>query len=181
MGLCASSGQSAAVGAEPTSAVPTQDNDRAVSGGDVSCDVVDELYDARYGVTYAFVSQRGYYPHQLRKPNQDAFICASLNKDPNAFVMGVRFAGVSPSTSARSRPSTYARREARSATRRPNAAQVFDGHGAEGDLCAQFVARKLVYCLEREIATLLRKQKLSSRVAELYDPTANAGDGAGEG
>ena len=48
-------------------------------------------------------------------------------------------------------------------------------------MCAQFAARKLVYCLEREIATLLRKQKLSSRVAELYDPTANAGDGAGKG
>ena len=72
-------------------------------------------------MTYAFVSQRGYYPHQLRKPNQDAwragallvrrsprhngaasrYVCASLNRDANAYVLG-----------------------------------VFDGHGAEGDLCA---------------------------------------------
>ncbi|EGB05075.1 hypothetical protein AURANDRAFT_3791, partial [Aureococcus anophagefferens] len=83
-----------------------------------------------YGMTYAFVSQRGYYPHQLRKPNQDAYVCASLNRDANAYVLG-----------------------------------VFDGHGAEGDLCAQFAARKLVYCLEREITTLLKKQKLSGRRA----------------
>ena len=55
---------------------------------------------------------------------------------------------------------------------------VFDGHGAEGDLCAQFAARKLVYCLEREITTLLKKQKLSGRVAELYavwKPTTGLG------
>ena len=67
------------------------------------------------------------------------YVCASLNRDANAYVLG-----------------------------------VFDGHGAEGDLCAQFAARKLVYCLEREITTLLKKQKLSGRVVELYDPTADA-------
>ena len=47
---------------------------------------------------------------------------------------------------------------------------VFDGHGAEGDPCAQFAAKKLVHCPEREVTTLKKKQKLSSRVAELYDP-----------
>ena len=65
------------------------------------------MYDLQYSMTYAFVSQRGYYPHQLRKPNQDSYVCQTLNRDGNALLLG-----------------------------------VFDGHGAEGDLCAQFAAKK---------------------------------------
>jgi len=86
---------------------------------------------------YAFVSQRGYYPHQLRKPNQDAYACQTLCGDPNAYFLG-----------------------------------VFDGHGSEGDLCAQFAARRLVASLQMEVATVLKKRKLSNRVAELWDPLA---------
>lgn len=100
MGPCASRGQSAAVGADPSSATATVDNERAVSSKvDVSTSILDErgagaavslffprvsrnrfnrLYDAKYGMTYAFVSQRGYYPHQLRKPNQDAWRAGAL-------------------------------------------------------------------------------------------------------
>ena len=135
MGACGSSAGRVAV-ESGGAASSYAENERAVSSKvDVTATVVDELYDLRYSATYAFVSQRGYYPHQLRKPNQDAYVCQHLNRDGNAFLMG-----------------------------------VFDGHGAEGDLCAQFAAKKLAHCLEREVGMLLKKGRLSGRVCELYDP-----------
>ena len=65
--------------------------------------------DGGYKLRYACVSQRGYYPEDLYKANQDSFVVIpDFNGSTGDIVLG-----------------------------------VFDGHGAEGDLCSRFVRKHI--------------------------------------
>eukprot|EP00966_Prymnesium_polylepis_P045573 1055342-Prymnesium_polylepis.1 len=51
---------------------------------------VHRMGDAGYRLRYSSLSQRGYYPDELTKANQDAYkIVPSFNGDPQQFFMGV--------------------------------------------------------------------------------------------
>ncbi|GMI11747.1 hypothetical protein TrRE_jg13440, partial [Triparma retinervis] len=63
---------------------------------------------------YAYVSQRGYYPDEPNKANQDAFNIVRDYLSDGSWFFG-----------------------------------VFDGHGKEGDLCAQFAKRNLANTMGR--------------------------------
>lgn len=76
-----------------------------------------ELKSVPLTVRYAYVSQRGYYPDDLNKSNQDA-LCVALNVcgEQDTALFG-----------------------------------VFDGHGATGDKCAEFVRDSVLETLERKL------------------------------
>jgi len=62
-------------------------NKRIVSSG--STQTVDVL-DQGYSLSYAYVSQRGYYPESMDKPNQDCFcVHTKFGGDPNCHLFGV--------------------------------------------------------------------------------------------
>ena len=43
-----------------------------------------------YDIQYCYVSQRGYYPNSLNKPNQDSYtICESMLGDKNCLLFGI--------------------------------------------------------------------------------------------
>mmetsp|Transcript_18623 Transcript_18623/g.54604 ORF Transcript_18623/g.54604 Transcript_18623/m.54604 type:complete len:1074 (-) Transcript_18623:321-3542(-) len=76
-----------------------------------------EMKSCPLTVRYAYVSQRGYYPDDLNKNNQDAYTIAErvCGEDETIFF------------------------------------GVFDGHGATGDKCSNFVKDSVVSTLERKI------------------------------
>lgn len=92
---------------------------------------------------YAFLSQKGYYPDDPHKPNQDAY---SITE---------RFG------SKESNDSFFA---------------VYDGHGRDGDLCAQFardkmfgyLAKHLKKCKEREVKS--NKVEIEKRMERHANP-----------
>eukprot|EP00538_Stauroneis_constricta_P006489 CAMPEP_0119563802 /NCGR_PEP_ID=MMETSP1352-20130426/24788_1 /TAXON_ID=265584 /ORGANISM="Stauroneis constricta, Strain CCMP1120" /LENGTH=740 /DNA_ID=CAMNT_0007612471 /DNA_START=425 /DNA_END=2644 /DNA_ORIENTATION=+ len=77
----------------------------------------EEIVCGGLRLRYAFLSQRGYYPDDPHKPNQDAYSISTRfgNQDTDA-----HFA-------------------------------VYDGHGRDGDLCAQFARDKMPSYLTRHI------------------------------
>ena len=76
---------------------------------DVEGVLVQHVQLSRVKFRYASLSQRGHYPENPNKANQDAFFCApNFNDDPDGAFFG-----------------------------------VFDGHGAQGDLCAQYARDKV--------------------------------------
>ena len=76
---------------------------------------------------YAFLSQRGYYPDDPHKANQDAY---SINVQFGRQETDAHFA-------------------------------VYDGHGRDGDLCAQFARDQMPHFLEKHIN--MRKKKEAQR------------------
>eukprot|EP00560_Eucampia_antarctica_P009127 CAMPEP_0197826960 /NCGR_PEP_ID=MMETSP1437-20131217/3835_1 /TAXON_ID=49252 ORGANISM="Eucampia antarctica, Strain CCMP1452" /NCGR_SAMPLE_ID=MMETSP1437 /ASSEMBLY_ACC=CAM_ASM_001096 /LENGTH=725 /DNA_ID=CAMNT_0043427619 /DNA_START=65 /DNA_END=2242 /DNA_ORIENTATION=+ len=89
-------------------------------------------------IRYAYLSQRGYYPDDADKPNQDAYADIpgfSGNQDDQFFA-------------------------------------VFDGHGRDGDKCAQFAAKSLPMFVSKYVEKLKLKEEqkqeaLSSKQIEL--------------
>eukprot|EP00959_Pyramimonas_sp_CCMP1952_P420138 8800185-Pyramimonas_sp.AAC.2 len=62
-------------------------NQRIVTSGTTQTVKVPEH---GYSLSYAYVSQRGYYPEALDKPNQDCFcVHTSFGGDPNCHFFGV--------------------------------------------------------------------------------------------
>jgi serine/threonine protein phosphatase PrpC/CRP-like cAMP-binding protein len=82
---------------------------------------------------YAFFSQKGYYPDDPHKPNQDAYSITERFGTPD------------------SNDSFFA---------------VYDGHGRDGDLCAQFARDKLPGFLLKSI-NKLKEQEAKIRQSEL--------------
>ncbi|GFH53660.1 protein kinase A [Chaetoceros tenuissimus] len=89
------------------------------------CEETEELELGGLKIRYAYMSQRGYYPDDENKPNQDTYTIAEdfANERADAF-----FA-------------------------------VFDGHGRDGDKCAQFAKKYISRTLEKEVKNVKRKQK----------------------
>ena len=57
---------------------------------DISDNLRFELGDTGITLRYSWLSQRGYYPEDLEKPNQDAFkVIPSFGGNPQCFFMGV--------------------------------------------------------------------------------------------
>lgn len=85
---------------------------------------------------YAFLSQRGYYPDDPHKPNQDAYSITDRFGD------------------ARSQDAFFA---------------VYDGHGRDGDLCAQFARDKMTGYMSKNI----KKVKEKEATADKHKATLN--------
>lgn len=90
--------------------------------------------DANLGaatVRYAYLSQRGYYPDDENKANQDAY-------------------DITENFCSSSRTDAEANEDAFLA--------VFDGHGRYGDSCAQFAKRHLANIIEKAVAEACKKK-----------------------
>jgi serine/threonine protein phosphatase PrpC/CRP-like cAMP-binding protein len=79
---------------------------------------------------YAFLSQRGYYPDDPHKPNQDAYSITDHFGD------------------SRSQDAFFA---------------VYDGHGRDGDLCAQFARDKMTGYMAKNIKKVKQKEASATK------------------
>ena len=114
----------------------------------VECsDAAREIIVGGLRLRYAYFSQKGYYPDDPHKPNQDSY---KVIEKFGADEANDAFFG------------------------------VFDGHGRDGDLCAQFTRDHLPPCLARNIAKIKRQevQNHKPQLNRLVSNSANPGDPA---
>lgn len=136
MGCCQSVEENASQYASPNGAL----HESAVKAPEkalrkVECsDELKEIICGGLRLRYAFLSQKGYYPDDPHKPNQDAY---SITE---------RFG------SKESNDSFFA---------------VYDGHGRDGDLCAQFARDKMCGYLTKYIKKAKDKEAKANK-AEIH-------------
>mmetsp|Transcript_37128 Transcript_37128/g.90011 ORF Transcript_37128/g.90011 Transcript_37128/m.90011 type:complete len:759 (-) Transcript_37128:295-2571(-) len=104
-----------------------------------------ELIVGGLRLRYAYFSQKGYYPDDPHKPNQDSY---KVIEKFGAAEANDAFFG------------------------------VFDGHGRDGDLCAQFTRDNIAPCLARNISRIKRQevQNHKPQLNRLVSTSANPGD-----
>lgn len=110
MGLCMSTNRASSASAASGDSQSPSDGSRVQAPqSSTNC-----LIGSSISCRYAYVSQRGYYPDEPNKANQDAFNIVRDYLSDGSWFFG-----------------------------------VFDGHGKEGDLCAQFAKRNLANVMGR--------------------------------
>lgn len=128
MGCCESMEESSYMSQEKsapeTAKAPVKAPEKALRKVDAS-DEPKEIICGGLRLRYAYLSQKGYYPDDPHKPNQDAY---SITE---------RFG------SLESNDSLFA---------------VYDGHGRDGDLCAQFARDKIPSHLAKHVSRMKEKE-----------------------
>lgn len=139
MGCCESVEESSYSQKGPETAV--KQPEKALRKVDAS-DEPKEILCGGLRLRYAFLSQKGYYPDDPHKPNQDAYSITERfgSRDSNDALFA-----------------------------------VYDGHGRDGDLCAQFARDRIPGALAKHVNKMKQKE-VRDRSAEIERLARNDGD-----